>query len=53
MSNKVKSVVIVLKLVIHLLFVEFTLFAETIMHHVYLPKFCITTDFDFSWDDCT
>ena len=22
------------------------------MHLVYLPKFCITIVFDFSWDDC-
>ena len=30
---------------------EFTIFTETIMHLVYLPKFCITIVFDFSSDD--
>ena len=30
----------------------FTIFAKTIIHLVYLPKFCTTIVLDFSLDDC-
>ena len=54
-SNKVKFIVIVLKLVIHSLFffyywdiLEFTLFTKTMLvrQHVYLSKFCINKLFN-------
>ena len=31
---------------------EFTFFTLWILHLVYLPKFCITIVFAFSWDNC-
>ena len=31
---------------------EFNFFTLRILHLVYLPKFCITIVFTFSWDNC-